>query len=55
MAIDVFSEKVVTLKEATALLPRTARNKRLHVGTPLGKLEASVQGAAVSAERAEPT
>ena len=33
MAIDVFSERVVSLKEAIALLPKSPRNKRLHVST----------------------
>jgi hypothetical protein len=33
MAIDVFIEKVVTLREAIALLPKTPRNKKLHVST----------------------
>jgi hypothetical protein len=33
MAIDVFSEKIVSLKEAIRLLPKSPRNKRLHVST----------------------
>jgi hypothetical protein len=33
MAIDVFSEKVISLSEATRLLPKSPRNKKLHVST----------------------
>lgn len=33
MAIDVFTEKVVTLKQAIRLLPKTSRGNDLHVGT----------------------
>ncbi|HUE72680.1 MAG TPA: DUF1580 domain-containing protein [Pirellulaceae bacterium] len=33
MAIDVFSEKVISLKEATRRLPRGPRNKRLNIST----------------------
>ena len=33
MAIDVFTEKVVTLKQATRLLPRSTRDNHLHVST----------------------
>jgi hypothetical protein len=33
MAIDVFSEKVVSLTEATRLLPKSPKNKKLHVST----------------------
>jgi len=33
MAIDVFSEKVIGLKEAIRLLPKTSRNNNLHYST----------------------
>ena len=33
MAIDVFSERVISLKEATGLLPKSPRNKKLHAST----------------------
>lgn len=33
MAIDVFSEKVITLREAVRQLPRRPRNKRLNIST----------------------
>ena len=33
MAIDVFSERVISLKEATRLLPKSSRSKKLHVST----------------------
>lgn len=33
MAIDVFTEMVVTLKQATHLLPKSTRNNNLHVST----------------------
>jgi len=33
MAIDVFTERVVTLREAIALLPNGPHNKKLHVST----------------------
>ena len=33
MAIDMFSEKIVSLKEATRLLPKSPRNKKLNVST----------------------
>lgn len=33
MAIDVFDETVVSLKEAIERLPKTSRNKKLHTST----------------------
>jgi len=33
MAIDVFSERVISLKEATRLLPKTSGNRTLHYNT----------------------
>lgn len=33
MAIDVFHEKVISLKEAAKRLPKTARNKKIHIST----------------------
>lgn len=33
MAIDVFAERVITLKEAIALLPKSPRNKKLNIST----------------------
>ena len=33
MAIDVFAEKVISLKEATRLLPKTSGNKTVHYAT----------------------
>ncbi len=33
MAIDVFSERVITFKEAISLLPKPPRSNKLHIST----------------------
>lgn len=33
MAIDVFSERVITFKEAISLLPKLPRSNKLHIST----------------------